>query len=32
MLAMAEDIRRQLDLPDLNEVGFVVRGIVRGFI
>ena len=24
---MTEDIRRQLDLPDLNQVGFVVRDL-----
>jgi methylmalonyl-CoA/ethylmalonyl-CoA epimerase len=27
MLIMAEDIRRQLVLPDLNQVGFVVRSM-----
>lgn len=29
MLTMAEDIRTQLDLPDLNQVGFVVRSMER---
>jgi methylmalonyl-CoA/ethylmalonyl-CoA epimerase len=29
MLNVAEDIRRQLDLPELNQVGFVVRNMAR---
>jgi methylmalonyl-CoA/ethylmalonyl-CoA epimerase len=29
MLTVAEEIRRQLDLPDLNQVGFVVRSMER---
>ena len=29
MLTVAEDIRRQFDLPDLNQVGFVVRSMER---